>query len=363
MGSTSRWPTHGASSCCRTMPTPSPTPDALWQYMSYFEREGGQNVGAVTGSMLAANRTTLTAQAQQNELNSIIGLIKRSQMSYGALFAFSGANTMYRKQAVLDVGVWHAEQPTEDIAIAWDMQASGLALSVSHPTSDLPRRPETGPRALYNQRRRWSSGGVYVLLTKGARPAAAPHHELPDGARGRGLLHQHRVELHVLDQHGAVWHHPARVVVMQDWERFWQSWTWSASRRECTWWWAGAATAASCSTTGGKTLNYIVFAPWYMLVYWTANTWTVVGEPLPTSQGVARREEGHGSPPSDRTACTTSARTPRGRRPDDDRDPRRHPPRGREGRHDRLVSVTGHPATKASSWSYRPTVGASPYSR
>ncbi len=74
-----------------------PNPDALWQYMSYFERDGGHNVGAVTGNMLAANRTTLTAQAQQNELNSIIGLIKRSQMSYGALFAFSGANTMYRR--------------------------------------------------------------------------------------------------------------------------------------------------------------------------------------------------------------------------------------------------------------------------
>src|SRR5215813_8477726 len=102
-----------------------PNPDALWQYMSYFEREGGQNVGAVTGNMLAANRTTMPAQAQQNELNSIIGLIKRSQMSYGALFAFSGANTMYRKQAVLDVGGWHAEQPTEDIAIAWDLQDAG----------------------------------------------------------------------------------------------------------------------------------------------------------------------------------------------------------------------------------------------
>jgi len=49
-----------------------PNPDALWQFMSYFEREGGQNVGAVTGNMLAANRTTLTAEAQQNELNSII---------------------------------------------------------------------------------------------------------------------------------------------------------------------------------------------------------------------------------------------------------------------------------------------------
>jgi cellulose synthase/poly-beta-1,6-N-acetylglucosamine synthase-like glycosyltransferase len=33
-----------------------PNPNALWQYLSYFERAGGQNVGAVTGNMLAANR-------------------------------------------------------------------------------------------------------------------------------------------------------------------------------------------------------------------------------------------------------------------------------------------------------------------
>lgn len=143
-----------------------PDPDALWKYLSYFERPGGQNVGAVTGNMLPANRTTLAAQAQQNELNSIIGLIKRSQMLYGALFAFSGANTMYRKQAVLDVGGWHAEQPTEDIAIAWDLQAAGWrALFVAHIRFFLDVPERTG--ALVKQRRRWSSGGIYVLASKG----------------------------------------------------------------------------------------------------------------------------------------------------------------------------------------------------
>ena len=93
--------------------------------MSYFKREGGQNVGAVTGNMLVSNRTTLTALVQMNELNSIVGMIKRSQMAYGGLFAFSGANTMYRKAVVFDVGGFQAEQPTEDIAIAWDMQTNG----------------------------------------------------------------------------------------------------------------------------------------------------------------------------------------------------------------------------------------------
>ena len=35
-----------------------PNPDALWQFLSYFEREATER-GAVTGNMLAANRTTL----------------------------------------------------------------------------------------------------------------------------------------------------------------------------------------------------------------------------------------------------------------------------------------------------------------
>jgi cellulose synthase/poly-beta-1,6-N-acetylglucosamine synthase-like glycosyltransferase len=36
-----------------------PNPDALWQYLSYFERPGGQNVGAVTGNPRIRNRSTL----------------------------------------------------------------------------------------------------------------------------------------------------------------------------------------------------------------------------------------------------------------------------------------------------------------
>ena len=180
-----------------------PNPDALWQYLSYFEREGGQNVGAVTGNMLAANRTTLTAQAQQNELNSIIGLIKRSQMSYGALFAFSGANTMYRKQAVLDVGGWHAEQPTEDIAIAWDMQTAGWrALFAPHIRFFLDV-PEQLP-ALVRQRKRWSSGGIYVLATKGPKLLRHPIRNFRMMPVVTRLLRQHRLELHLLGQHGAV---------------------------------------------------------------------------------------------------------------------------------------------------------------
>jgi biofilm PGA synthesis N-glycosyltransferase PgaC len=269
-----------------------PNPDALWQFMSYFEREGGHNVGAVTGNMLAANRTTLTAQAQQNELNSIIGLIKRSQMSYGALFAFSGANTMYRKQAVLDVGGWHAEQPTEDISIAWDMQAAGWrALFAPHIRFflDVPEQL----RALVKQRRRWSSGGIYVLASKGPtllRHPVTNYRMMPvvfDYSLSVvwSFLYWVSMALFILTQ--------AYVASTRNWERFWHNWYMVGIfvAIEVV---VGLVqlTAASYYNDRGRTLKYIVFAPWYMLVYWMVNTFTVVYEFLPTVRKVWARRGG-----------------------------------------------------------------------
>ena len=263
-----------------------PNPDAVWQYMSYFERDGGQNVGAVTGNMLAANRTTISALSQQNELNSIIGIIKRGQMSYGALFAFSGANTMYRKQAVLDVGGWHAEQPTEDIAIAWDMQTAGWrALFAAHIRFFLDVPEQT--RALVKQRRRWSSGGLYVLLTKGPKLVRHPlrnYAMMPvilDYALSVvwSFLYWISLSLFLLSQ--------IYFAAVQDWERFFHNW-YMAGMFVTIQMVVGLVqlTTASYYNDGGKTLKYIVFAPWYMLIYWMVNTWTLVYEAVPTTRKI-----------------------------------------------------------------------------
>ena len=269
-----------------------PNPDALWQYLSYFERDGGQNVGAVTGNMLAANRTTLTAEAQQNELNSIIGLIKRSQMSYGALFAFSGANTMYRRQAVLDVGGWHAEQPTEDIAIAWDMQTAGWrAIFAPHIRFFLDVPEQVG--SLVKQRRRWSSGGMYALVTKGPKLLRHPvrHWRMMPIVVDYGLsvfwsfLFWVSMTLFLLTQ--------LLMAVTRNWERFWHNW-YTVGIFVAIQMVVGLLqlTAASVYNDRGRTVKYIAFAPAYMLVYWMVNTWTVVYEFIPTMRKVWARRDG-----------------------------------------------------------------------
>lgn len=243
-----------------------PETDALWKYMSYFKRGGGQNVGAVTGNMLVSNRTTLTALVQMNELNSIVGMIKRSQMAYGGLFAFSGANTMYRKAAVFDVGGFQAEQPTEDIAIAWDMQTNGWqALFAPHIRFFLDM-PET-LRAMFKQRRRWASGGIYVLLTKTGSLLKHPIKNLAT------------MPIIIDYAFSIVWSFfywismflflalEAYFLFTGNWERFVHGWYMTAMfvTIEVA---VGVVQGilASYMNDGGKTLKYLLFLPWYLLV-------------------------------------------------------------------------------------------------
>lgn len=82
-----------------------PEPDALSNYVNYFIRPGGRNISAVTANMDVKNRTSLLGKSQTVEFSSIVGIIKRTQAGVlGGLYAYSGANTMYRKDALIDVG-------------------------------------------------------------------------------------------------------------------------------------------------------------------------------------------------------------------------------------------------------------------
>ncbi|EMF0179142.1 glycosyltransferase family 2 protein [Enterococcus hirae] len=142
-----------------------PEPDALSNYVNYFIRPGGRNISAVTANMDVKNRTSLLGKSQTVEFSSIVGIIKRTQAGVlGGLYAYSGANTMYRKDALIDVGGFRQDRATEDISIAWDHQLNGW-ISVFAPTIIFFMEVPVSLPMLYRQRKRWSKGGTEVWLT------------------------------------------------------------------------------------------------------------------------------------------------------------------------------------------------------
>ncbi|KRM61779.1 glycosyl transferase [Paucilactobacillus vaccinostercus DSM 20634] len=142
-----------------------PEPDALMKYMNYFVHDRDLNTSAVTANMDVQNRTKLIGKSQTVEFSSIVGVIKRSQSAVNdSMYAYSGANTMYRKSFLIDVGGFRQNRATEDISIAWDHQMIGAVPRFAPNIVFHMNVPET-IGDLYKQRKRWAQGGTEVWLT------------------------------------------------------------------------------------------------------------------------------------------------------------------------------------------------------
>jgi len=123
------------------------------------------NTSAVTANMDVQNRTTLLGKSQTVEFTSIVGVIKRSQTAVNdSMYAYSGANTMYKKDFLIDVGGFRQNRATEDISIAWDHQMIGAVPRFAPNIIFHMNVPET-IKDLYHQRKRWAQGGTEVWLT------------------------------------------------------------------------------------------------------------------------------------------------------------------------------------------------------
>jgi len=142
-----------------------PEPDALMKYMNFFIHDRDMNTSAVTANMDVQNRSTLLGKSQTVEFSSIVGVIKRSQTSINdSMYAYSGANTLYKKDFLIDVGGFRQNRATEDISIAWDHQTIGAVPRFAPDIIFHMNVPESIPD-LYKQRKRWAQGGTEVWLT------------------------------------------------------------------------------------------------------------------------------------------------------------------------------------------------------
>ncbi|WP_373841748.1 glycosyltransferase family 2 protein [Limosilactobacillus sp.] len=142
-----------------------PERDALTKYMRYFESPQGLNYAAITANMDVFNRSTLWGKSQTVEFSSIVGIIKRSQTAVNnTMYAYSGANTMYRRDYLISVGGFRQDRATEDISIAWDHTFMNMTPKFAPDIVFHMNVPETF-RDLYKQRKRWAQGGTEVWLT------------------------------------------------------------------------------------------------------------------------------------------------------------------------------------------------------
>ena len=135
-------------------------PDALTWLMAHF---GSPRVGAVTGNPRVRNRGTLLGRLQRGEFSSIVGLIKRAQRTYGRIFTVSGVVACFRKSALHDVGYWSGDMLTEDIDISWKLQIRHWDVRYEPKAQCWILVPET-LKGLWQQRLRWSMGGIQVLM-------------------------------------------------------------------------------------------------------------------------------------------------------------------------------------------------------
>jgi len=139
-------------------------PNAIRRIIPHFVLENvGERVGAVTGNPRVKNRCSLLSKIQILEFASIVGLIKRTQRTWGKIMSLSGVFVMYRKRALLDCGLWDTDTVTEDLGVTWKLQSRFWDLRFEPQALCWMIVPET-LRGLLKQRARWTQGGVEAIL-------------------------------------------------------------------------------------------------------------------------------------------------------------------------------------------------------
>lgn len=127
-----------------------------WHFINF------PRVGALTGNPRVRNRTTLLAQIQTAEYASVIGLIKRTQRVLGKVLTVSGVIAAWRRQALLDVGLWSNDMITDDIDMTWKMEKRFWDVRYETKAIGWMLVPET-LWGLWRQRRIWPLYIDYVL--------------------------------------------------------------------------------------------------------------------------------------------------------------------------------------------------------
>lgn len=136
-----------------------PAKDILDHIVPHF---ASARVAAVTGNPRVRNVGTFLSRLQLIEFTSIISVLRRSQRIWGRIVTVSGVVAAFRKTALLDVGGFSPDMPTEDIELTWKLQKRFWDVRYEPRALVWMTVPET-VKTLFRQRLRWARGLMQVL--------------------------------------------------------------------------------------------------------------------------------------------------------------------------------------------------------
>lgn len=136
-----------------------PAPDMLHWLVPHFQHA---RVAAVTGNPRVRNTVSFIARLQAIEFSSIVSLLRRSQRIWGRITTVSGVVTLLRRSAVLDVGGFSPNMPTEDIELTWKLQKRFYDVRYE-PRAICWMTVPLSYKGLWHQRLRWSRGLMQVM--------------------------------------------------------------------------------------------------------------------------------------------------------------------------------------------------------
>ena len=131
-----------------------PEPQVLTVMVQHFK---SPNVGAVAGNARVRNRNNWLSQLQAVEFSSVIGLLRRAQRVWGRIMCVSGVCGMFRKDALLQSGMYSPGMATEDIDLTFKLQRNNFDIRYEARALVWMEVPEK-LGVLWRQRCRWAVG-------------------------------------------------------------------------------------------------------------------------------------------------------------------------------------------------------------
>jgi biofilm PGA synthesis N-glycosyltransferase PgaC len=119
-------------------------------------------VGAVAGNPRVRNTTNLLCRLQAIEFSSVIGLMRSAQRIWGRVMCVSGVVGMFRKSALIDVGLFTPGMATEDIDMSWKLQLKFYDIRYEGSALVWMIAPDK-VQVWWKQRSRWALGLGQVL--------------------------------------------------------------------------------------------------------------------------------------------------------------------------------------------------------